>query len=126
MHVFEGLSTYPFFTLDSTLDRRSFNRSGESTVIGNDVWIGSNAVIMAGVEVGDGSVVGAGSIVTKDVPAYSIVAGNPARVIKSRFDEPTRDRVTESRWWELDYHELKARFPALVSENVPVHADADW
>lgn len=70
--------------------------------IGHDVWIGRSAIVLAGVEIGHGAVVGAGAVVTRDVPPYAIVAGNPARLIRFRFDEPTRQRLLASRWWDLD------------------------
>lgn len=76
------------------------------TSVGNDVFIAANAIILAGVTVGDGSVVAAGSIVTKDVPPYAIVAGNPARIVRYRFDEETRRRLLESRWWDMDVNSL--------------------
>lgn len=68
--------------------------------IGNDVWIGRQAIIMDGVTIGDGAVVGAAAVVTKDVPPYAIVAGVPARIIRYRFDESTRARLLRSRWWD--------------------------
>lgn len=68
--------------------------------IGSDVWIGRSAIVLPGVEVGVGAVVGAGAVVTKSVPPYAIVAGNPARLIRYRFDEPTIKRLLASCWWE--------------------------
>ena len=76
------------------------------TSIGNDVWIGSRVIIMQGLKIGTGAVIGAGSVVTKDVPPYAIVAGCPARIIKYRFDEDTIRLLLESRWWEWSNNEL--------------------
>jgi len=70
--------------------------------IGSDVWIGYRAIVMQGVTVGDGAVIGAGAIVTRDVLPYEIVAGAPARHIRYRFDEPMRSALLDSRWWDLD------------------------
>lgn len=73
-----------------------------TTVIGNDVWLGASSVVLKGVTIGDGAVVGAGAVVTKDVPPYAIVAGNPAQVIRFRFDEETIARLLASQWWDRD------------------------
>lgn len=75
-------------------------------VIGNDVWVGLNAVIMDGVKIGDGAVVAAGAVVTKDVPPYAIVGGVPAKVIKYRFDEATVKELLALKWWEYDLADL--------------------
>lgn len=76
------------------------------TVIGNDVWIGDHVVIMSGVKIGDGAIVAAGAVVTKDVPPYAIVGGVPARVIKYRFDENTIRRLIDLQWWDYDIAEF--------------------
>ncbi len=75
--------------------------------IGNDVWIGRSAIVLAGVVVGNGAVIGAGSIVTKNVPAYAIVVGNPARIIRYRFDELTIRELEELQWWGFSDNRLK-------------------
>jgi len=76
-------------------------------VIGNDVWIGHGAVVMAGVKVGHGAIIAGNAVVTKDVEAYQIVGGNPAKVIRFRFDEPTRAELLASKWWEIEHATLK-------------------
>ncbi len=78
------------------------------TIIGNDVWIGRSAIVLSGVSVANGAVVGAGSVVTKDVPAYAIVAGNPAKIIRYRFDIDTINCLESSKWWELGDAELSS------------------
>lgn len=83
--------------------------------IGNDVWIGDHAIVMGGVKIGDGAVVAAGAVVTKDVPPYAIVGGVPARVIKFRFDDATISALQELAWWRYDL----ADFGALDWANVP-------
>lgn len=75
-------------------------------IIEEDVWIGSNSVILSGIKIGRGSVIGAGSIVTKDIPRYSIVVGNPAKVIKSRFSNEVIEALENSKWWEKDINGL--------------------
>ena len=78
----------------------------ESVTIGNDVWTGHNVNIMGGVSVGDGAVIGAGSVVTRDVPPYAIAVGVPAAVKRLRFPEKTIERLLQSRWWELELSDL--------------------
>ncbi|MBK9161522.1 MAG: CatB-related O-acetyltransferase [Nitrosomonadales bacterium] len=90
---------------------RQFTDVLPRTVIGADVWIGQRAMIKAGVNVGVGAVIGAGSIVTKDVPPYTIVAGNPCRTIRLRFPEQVCQRLLESRWWEFDEARLEKLAP---------------
>jgi acetyltransferase-like isoleucine patch superfamily enzyme len=75
--------------------------------IGEDVWIGSNVVILPGITIGRGSVIGAGSVVTKDIPSYSIVVGNPAKVVSQRFDADKIDFLEKLRWWEWDIEKIK-------------------
>lgn len=79
--------------------------------IGHDVWIGCDVVVMPGIKVGNGAVIGAGTIVTKDVPAYSVVVGNPGRVIKYRFEEAIRHRLDQTQWWDLPDDQLKELMP---------------
>ncbi|WP_430819836.1 CatB-related O-acetyltransferase [Brevundimonas diminuta] len=79
------------------------NRTRDNSIsIGNDVWFGAGAIVLKGVRVGDGAVIGAGAVVTRDIEPYSIVAGNPARPIRKRFDESTIDRLLCAKWWDRD------------------------
>lgn len=84
-------------------------RKEHMVIIGNDVWIGHNAVILPGVHIGDGAAIGAGAIVTHDVEPYGVAVGTPARVIRHRFDEGTIRRIQSTRWWDWDHETLKAR-----------------
>nr|WP_246566018.1 CatB-related O-acetyltransferase [Tissierella simiarum] len=90
-------------------------------IIGNDVWIGSNAVILRGVKVGNGAVIGAGAIVTKDVEPYSIVVGNPARVIKKRFSEQIIESLEKIQWWNWSKEIIRKNLDLVYSSTVDEH-----
>jgi acetyltransferase-like isoleucine patch superfamily enzyme len=98
-HPMDWLSTSTF-----QYDKTSFDRyvTQKPTSVGNDVWVGANAVIMNGITVGDGAVVGAGAIVTKDVPPYAIVVGVPAQIQRYRFDDNTIRELLHLKWWDVD------------------------
>ncbi|MCA1244981.1 Vat family streptogramin A O-acetyltransferase [Massilia sp. MS-15] len=103
-HQMSGISTYPFFIFGNgwELARPSADElpyKGD-TVIGNDVWIGYDTLIMPGVTVGDGAIIAARSVVTADVPAYAIVGGNPAQMVRSRFDPDSVRRLQSVAWWD--------------------------
>ncbi|MBP4048947.1 CatB-related O-acetyltransferase [Chromobacterium violaceum] len=84
------------------------------TEIGNDVWVGYDALILPGVKIGDGAIVGARSVVTKDVPPYAIVAGNPARIIRKRFDDSTIRKLLVLRWWDWRMEDIMAAYDAIM------------
>ena len=93
-----------------------YNRFSEPCEIGNDVWVGANAVICRNVTIGDGAVIGAGSVVTHDVEPYTIVAGIPARPIKKRFDDKIIDKLQKLKWWKLDDATIRDNFDLFNSE----------
>lgn len=104
-HPMVGPSTFPFTMFggtwtENTLDAFLAIEQPGDTVVGNDVWIGRDATIMPGVTIGDGAVVGAHSVVTKDVEPYTIVAGNPARPVRTRFEPADVERLLAARWWD--------------------------
>lgn len=92
------------------------------TTVGNDVWVGANAVIMPGLKIGDGAVIGAGAVVTKDVPPYAIVAGVPAKILKFRFEKDVVKELLEIRWWDWEIKRLKLKIDLfrkpIVAEDV--------
>ena len=125
IHTLDKLSTCPIFT-------EKYNGTGSSwvdtnsaepfkqVVVGNDVWIGERVMIMGGATIGDGSVIGAGAIVTKDVPPYTIVAGVPAKPIRKRFSEDIITRLEELKWWDMPEDKLKENIALFQKENVTV------
>lgn len=101
-HYIERISTFPILSRALGCgDSGEFLTKG-LTVIGNDVWIGNNAVILQGIKIGDGAVVAAGAVVTKNVPPYSIVGGIPAKVIRYRFDDQMIEKLLKLKWWNND------------------------
>jgi acetyltransferase-like isoleucine patch superfamily enzyme len=111
MHPINWVSTSPVFYegRDSVKAKFSNHRREphKKTIIGHDVWIGERSIIKQGITIGTGAVVGMGSVVTKDVPPYSIVAGCPAKQIRKRFDEVTIGKLLKTEWWLLHEDELK-------------------
>lgn len=120
-HSLDYLSTSPIFTEKkngtghSWVEKSCFVAS-EQTVIGNDVWIGYRAIIRGGVKVGNGAIIGAGAVVTKDVPAYAIVGGVPAKVIRYRYPQDVIERLEEIKWWEMEDNVLKRNLSVFQCE----------
>ncbi len=115
-HALDGMSTWP---MEAT--RPEVKGRNGPTVIGNDVWIGCNAVVLSGLRIGHGAVIGAGSVVTKDIPAYAIAYGNPATVRRFRFDDETIAWLLGSKWWDLPHEEVLARSRAWPLRRVSSH-----
>ena len=110
-HPVDMVSTSPVFLKGRNLLGKNFEQFNylncQRTVIGNDVWIGSNVLIKSGVTIGNGAIIGAGAVVTKDVPAYAIVAGVPANILRYRFDEDTINKLLVIKWWDLPDSEIQ-------------------
>lgn len=111
-HTMKSLAnyTFPIFFDEWELDNRKITEAWDNKgdiVIGNDVWIGYEAVIMQGVTIGDGAVIGSRAVVTKDVPPYTIVGGVPAKPIRKRFDDAVVDRLTELKWWDWPAEKIR-------------------
>jgi acetyltransferase-like isoleucine patch superfamily enzyme len=127
-HPLNFISTYPGFYTKEAQGAEFFGYEHafidkKEVVIGADVWIGTRAIILGGIEIGVGAVVAAGSVVTKSVPPYAIVGGVPAKVIKYRFSDETIEKLLASKWWETDIRTIKgnARFatdPLLFISNL--------
>ena len=119
-HAMSGFSTYPFYIFgngweDSEPD--SFPFKGD-TVIGNDVWIGYESVIMPGVQIGDGAIVAAKSVVVNDVPAYAIAGGNPAKVIRVRFSDEVIRELVAIAWWNWEIEKITRNLKAIVGADL--------
>jgi virginiamycin A acetyltransferase len=122
-HTMRSLSTYTFpifyeeWGLDVSHITDAWDNKGD-IVIGNDVWIGYDAIIMSGVKIGDGAIIGARAIVTNDVPPYTIVGGIPAKVIKKRFSDDIILKLLKVRWWNWPYEKIQANIKHIQSGNI--------
>ncbi|GAA77834.1 Vat family streptogramin A O-acetyltransferase [Pseudoalteromonas sp. BSi20495] len=117
-HQTSGFSTYPFFIFGNGWEKFA-PKSNDlpfkgNTEIGHDVWIGYNATIMPGVKIGCGAIIASKSVVTCDVPAYSVVGGNPAKVIKTRFDDKTINTLLDIAWWDWSNEKITAHLDAIT------------
>ncbi|MCE8439324.1 type B chloramphenicol O-acetyltransferase [Rhodovulum sulfidophilum] len=120
-HRNDWISTFPFYWMSEVPafeGAENGYRPAGDTVIGNDVWIGSEAIIMPGVTIGDGAVIGTRAVVTRDVEPYAIVGGNPARIIRKRFGDDRIALLLDLRWWEWSDDQLRVAMPILTSGNV--------
>ena len=122
-HRISSVTTYPFHVFGGVWAENTpphldqLPRKGD-IVVGNDVWIGRESVILPGVTIGDGAIVAAYSVVTRDVPPYTLAGGNPARPLKPRFDPELTQLLLAFRWWDLPSKELAATLPLLCEEDL--------
>lgn len=120
-HLSSAISAYPFAIFEHgwehAMEEKSYPLKGD-TIVGNDVWIGHSATIMAGVQVGDGVIIAANSTVVKDVEPYSIVGGNPAQLIKKRFPEPKIEQLLNLKWWDWDIGKITRNVSVLTGNDL--------
>ena len=120
-HQMNCISTFPFYIFEKwnenvpSLDKMSIKGD---TIIGNDVWIGQNATILPGVKIGDGVIIGAKSVIGSNVEPYSIIVGNPAKVIKKRFDDELIELLLKLKWWDLPIEKINELIPVLHNNNL--------
>ena len=122
-HALRSLSnyTFPLFFEEWGLNKKNVASAWDNKgdiIIGNDVWIGYEAVIMAGVHIGDGAVIAARAVVTKDVPPYTIVGGTPARKIRMRFEEETIAKLQQIQWWNWPVEKIRRSLPYIMEGTV--------
>lgn len=122
-HTMKSLSTYPFplffeeWGMDKANVTDAWDHKGD-IVIGNDVWIGYEAVVLSGVTIGDGAIIGARAVVTKDIAPYTIVAGIPAKPVRKRFSEEAVSLLLEIKWWEWPYERIRENLSAIQTGNI--------
>ena len=122
-HRLSSISSYPFAVFGGAWAERTPPHLSQlpfkgDTVVGSDVWIGRESVILPGVTIGDGAIVAAYSVVTRDVEPYTVVGGNPARLIRRRFDEALTEMLLKLRWWDFKPEELAEFLPVLCDGNL--------
>lgn len=120
-HRHDWASSFPFFYMNEEpafADSRDAYRKAGDTVIGSDVWIGTEALIMPGVKIGHGAVIGSRALVVKDVEPYTVVGGNPAKPIKKRFSDEEIERLLEMAWWDWPLDEIRTAMPLLCSSDI--------
>jgi virginiamycin A acetyltransferase len=120
-HLTNALTTYPFAIFGkgwgNAMENKSYPQKGDIN-IGNDIWIGYNATIMAGVTIGDGAIIATNSTVIKDVEPYSIVGGNPAKEIRKRFSKDVIDKLLELKWWNWDIEKITKNIQNLTDNDI--------
>ena len=121
-HRMNSVTTYPFNIMGNGWEKvtpklEDLPFKGD-TIIGNDVWIGQNVTILPGVHIGDGAIIGANSVVTKDIPAYHIAGGNPCKIIRKRFDEELINYLEEIKWWDWEDEKIFKNLEILCSSDL--------
>lgn len=118
-HRIDWITTYPFSVFRENAQHiKGHPASRGDVIIGHDVWIGANAVILSGVRIGNGAVIGASAVVTHDVPPYGVVAGNPAKIVKMRFNEKDIKILQSLEWWNWSDPKIDAAMPLLLNGDI--------
>ncbi|KLV07311.1 chloramphenicol acetyltransferase [Photobacterium aquae] len=123
-HATSGITTYPFAVFGGKwaealpLSDYPFKKY-KDTVIGNDVWLGYDVTVMPGVSIGHGSIIGSKSVVSTDIPPFSIAVGNPAKVVKTRFNDVDQEILLRLAWWDWDVETIEQAMPILVKGDIP-------
>jgi len=120
-HKLDAFSTYPFPIFQNGWEKayNIFDLPVKGDiVIGNDVWLGYDALVKGGVKIGDGAIIASRAVVVKDVPPYAIVAGNPGKIVKMRFDEPTIERLLQISWWNWDIERINRHLPLICNLDI--------
>src|SRR5205823_1747763 len=118
-HHVDWVTTYPFNVLWPEAAHHTGHPTSKGPIeIGNDVWIGQGSYLLSGIRVGNGAVIGAGSVVTRDVPSYGIMAGNPARLIRHRFTPDEIAVLEQIRWWDWPLEQIREALPLLLSDRI--------
>jgi len=121
-HRYDGFSSFPFMIFGGSA--ASMPDAGPDTVIGNDVWIGQGATILPGARIGNGVIIGAKSVVRGNIPDYAIVGGNPAQVLRKRFDDATIAALLDIAWWDWPISKIQAADAAIVGADLAALRDA--
>ncbi|NDV19405.1 type B chloramphenicol O-acetyltransferase [Pseudodesulfovibrio sp. JC047] len=117
-HRHDWISTYPFHYRPEFAEAADGYTPKGDTVIGNDVWIGTEAMILPGISIGNGAIIAARAVVTRNVPDYTVVGGNPAKIIRQRFSDDDIDRLLRLRWWDWPEEKVKRHLDALCSHDI--------
>lgn len=128
-HRAAGFSTYPFAVFGAAwagkFDGESIFPNKDDTVVGNDVWTGYDSLVMPGVRIGNGAIVATRAVVTADVPDYAVVAGNPARIVRMRFDEATVSELVRIAWWDWDAAKITRNVAAIGRNDLQALREAE-
>jgi len=118
-HRIDWVTTYPFNVLSEAAKQYTGHPKTKGDVeIGSDVWIGTEALILSGVTIGDGAVIGARAVVARDVPPYAVVAGNPARLVKFRFEQTVIDQLLAQQWWNWSETQIQKAMSDLLNNHI--------